>query len=67
VGYFMIDSEGKVDMDYLDACETTYESEWARVVQFSQPLTIAINGPMSRGVVFKPGCDPINTVDVDDD
>ncbi len=67
VGYFMIDSEGMVDMDYLDACETTYESEWARVVQFSQPLTIAINGPMSRGVVFKPGCDPINTVDVDDD
>ena len=67
VGYFMIDNEGMVDNEYLDACETTYESEWARVVKFSQPLTIAINGPMSRGVVFKPGCDPINTVDIDDD
>lgn len=56
-GYFTIDTEahnGYIDMDYLDAMPAEYESEFLRVVKFDTPLTVAINGMKSRGVVLKP-------------
>lgn len=31
------------------------ETEFIRVVRFDEPLTIAINGMKSKGVVMKPG------------
>lgn len=54
VGYFTIDtdsSKGLVANDYLDALPAVYESESLRVVEFPEPLTIAINGRKGRGIV----------------
>ena len=55
-GYFTIDprgGNGYADMDYLESQPTEKETEYLRVVRFEQPLTIAINGRKSKGVVFK--------------
>ncbi len=57
VGYFTVDrnrGEGYVATDYLDSLPAVYESEGLRMVRFSEPLTIAINGRKSKGVVLKP-------------
>jgi hypothetical protein len=57
VGYFTVDrnrGEGYVATDYLDSLPAVYESEGLRMVRFSDPLTIAINGRKSKGVVLKP-------------
>ena len=55
-GYFTIDprgGNGYADMDYLESQPTEKETEYLRVVRFEHPLTIAINGRKSKGVVFK--------------
>ena len=57
-GYFTIDMQagsGYLDMGYLDAMPAEEETEFIRVVRFDEPLTIAINGMKSKGVVMKPG------------
>ena len=57
VGYFTIDAskgDGVADFDYLDSLPAVAESETLRVVEFPAPLTIAINGRKSRGIVMKP-------------
>lgn len=56
VGYFTVDTqhdEGYIDMTALNALPAIYESEGVRMVRFDRPLTIAINGRKSRGVVFE--------------
>lgn len=58
VGYFTIDpsrGEGVADLDYLDSLPAVKETETLRIVEFSEPLTVAINGRKSRGIVMKPG------------
>lgn len=57
-GYFTVDPEvdnGFIDMDYLDGMPAERETKYLRVVSFEEPLTIAINGMKSKGVVLKPG------------
>lgn len=57
VGYFTIDPDGGngfIDMDYLDSLPAEQESESMRIVRFPDPLTIAINGRKSKGIVRKP-------------
>lgn len=59
VGYFTIDteaagSEAICDFDFLNSCPAEYESENVRIVRFSQPLVIGINGLKGTGVVVKP-------------
>ena len=57
VGYFTIDPDGGngfIDMDYLDSLPAEHESESMRIVRFPDPLTIAINGRKSKGIVRKP-------------
>lgn len=57
VGYFTVDPDGGngfIDMDYLDSLPAEYESERMRIVKFPAPLTIAINGRKSKGIVVKP-------------
>ena len=54
VGYFTIDSEnskGYFDSEYLNSLPSVYESETIRVVEFPNPLTIAINGRKGKGIV----------------
>ena len=54
VGYFTVDPEGGngyFDSQYLDKLPAKYESDSIRVVEFPSPLTIAINGRKSRGIV----------------
>ena len=54
VGYFTVDPEGGngyFDIDQLDALPAKYESEAIRVVEFPEPLTIAINGKKGKGIV----------------
>ena len=56
-GYFTIDptvGNGYVDMDYLQSLPAEKETEFLKVVKFADPLTIAINGRKSKGVVFRP-------------
>lgn len=57
VGYFTIDPDGGngfIDMDYLDSLSAEHESDSIRIVRFPDPLTIAINGRKSKGIVCKP-------------
>jgi CheY-like chemotaxis protein len=57
VGYFTIDEnrgEGFINSKYLASLPAVYESEGLRMVRFEEPLTIAINGRKSKGVVLKP-------------
>ncbi len=57
VGYFTIDAEGGdgfIDMEYLNSRIAVHESERVRIVGFEEPLTIAINGRKSAGIVEKP-------------
>ena len=57
VGYFTIDPDGGngfIDMEYLDSLPAEHESERIRIVRFPDPLTIAINGRKSKGIVRKP-------------
>lgn len=56
VGYFTISPGHPLDLfdiDYLEQQPATYESERLRVVEFAKPLTIAINGRKSLGIVLK--------------
>lgn len=56
VGYFTVDENngiGFFDSAYLDSMPAVYETDSVRVVEFPSPLTIAINGRKSRGIVKK--------------
>ncbi len=58
VGYFTIDqpgNQGMIDMEWLDAQPSVYESDKIRIVEVPEPLSIAINGRKSKGIVVKPG------------
>lgn len=57
VGYFTIDRNdpGAIyDIDFLNSCKPSYESDFIRIIHFEQPLTIGINGRSGLGVVLKP-------------
>ena len=61
VGYFTIDpsqGEGVADLAYLDSLPAVKETDTLRIVEFPEPLTIAINGRKSRGIVMKPSLPP---------
>lgn len=56
-GYFTIDpaaGNGFIDSEYINSLPTVKETEFLKVVRFDEPLTIAINGRKSKGVVFRP-------------
>ncbi len=57
VGYFTVNPFGKddyIDQEFLDAQPAEYESEFVRVVDFSTPITIGIDGRRTSGIVCKP-------------
>ena len=57
VGYFTVDparGKGFYDLEWLDAQPAVYESDRIRIVEVASPLTIAINGRKSAGIVAKP-------------
>jgi hypothetical protein len=57
VAYFTVNpsaSQGVYDIDYLNSLPAVYETEGVRIVKFDRPLTIAINGKKSAGIVAKP-------------
>ncbi len=57
VGYFTVDpvhDSGYYDTAYLDARPAVYESDALRIVEFPEPLLIAINGRKGKGIVVKP-------------
>ncbi len=57
VGYFTIDTgadSGFYDVDYLNSMPAVYESENVRIVEFTNPLQIGIDGKKGHGVVAKP-------------
>ncbi len=54
VGYFTIDEpggSGRINMELLNGMPAVYESDAVRIVEFPEPLTIAINGMKSKGIV----------------
>lgn len=56
--YFTIDTgggQGYYNVATLDALPAIYESEYVRVVEFAEPVTIGIDGKKGRGVVVLPG------------
>ena len=63
VGYFTVDpytGDGVIDIDYLNSLPAVEETERVRIIRFDEPLTIAINGRKSAGIVVKPGEDIMN-------
>ena len=63
VGYFTIDmnhGDGFIDTEYLDSLPAVYDSEAVRIVEFPEPLPVAINGKKSRGIVQKPVSHPVD-------
>lgn len=57
VGYFTVDEaagNGMFDIGYLDSLPAASESDRLRIVEFDEPLTIAINGRKTKGIVAKP-------------
>ncbi|MBD5335480.1 MAG: phosphoenolpyruvate synthase [Bacteroides sp.] len=64
VAYFTIDTNAKrkpgdpvtdlYDVDFLNAQPAVYESDFVRIVTFSSPLAIGVNGLKGTGVVVKP-------------
>lgn len=57
VGYFTIDTvggRGFIDTRWLDSLPAEYETDRLRIVTFPSPLTIAISGRKSEGIVAKP-------------
>lgn len=57
VGYLTVDSQGGngyIDTEYLRGLKGVEETDAVKVVEFENPLMIAINGRKSRGIVFKP-------------
>lgn len=61
VGYFTIDKANTTGSDnsvfdeaYLNDLPASYESKFVRIVNFTDPLTVAINGRSGIGIVLKP-------------
>ncbi|MEG1766821.1 MAG: phosphoenolpyruvate synthase, partial [Muribaculaceae bacterium] len=57
VGYFSINpfnDEGSFDIDYLNSLEAVTETNFVRVVAFSSPVIVKINGKKNIGAVLKP-------------
>lgn len=57
VGYFTINNqsgENIYDVDFLESCPASYESDNIRTVHFEEQLTIGINGRTGLGIVVKP-------------
>ena len=57
VGYFTVNPFGRddyIDQEFLDAQPAEYESGFVRVVNFSTPITIGIDGRRTSGIVRKP-------------
>ena len=55
-GYFTVDpsvGQGYIDTAYIDSLPAEKETEYLKIIKFEEPLTIAINGRKSKGVVFK--------------
>jgi hypothetical protein len=56
-GYFTVDHKagnGYIDEEYLASLPVESETEFLRIICFPEPLSIAINGRKSKGVVLKP-------------
>ncbi|MCM1255551.1 MAG: phosphoenolpyruvate synthase [Duncaniella sp.] len=64
VAYFTIDTNAKrspgdevtdlYDVEFLNTKPAVYESDFVRIVEFNEPLTIGVNGLKGNGVVVKP-------------
>ena len=58
MGYFTVDpraGNGAIDLEYLASQPAEAETEHLKVISYPEPLSIAINGRKSKGVVMKPG------------
>ena len=56
VGYFTVDpanGNGFFNEEILDEMPAEFENDHIRIVRFAEPLTIAINGRKSKGIVKK--------------
>ena len=66
VGYFTVGAPGDgsvIDNEYLASRPSSYESENLRIIDFDTPLTVAINGRKSLGIVLKPNANIAATTD----
>lgn len=57
VGYFTVNpsvGKGVCDTDFLDSLPAEWEDDRLRIVRLDEPLRIAINGKLGKGVVLKP-------------
>jgi CheY-like chemotaxis protein len=58
VGYFTVDAAHKIgfiDWDWLLAQPAVQELEFAKHLQFKNPLSVRINGHKNIGIILKPG------------
>ena len=62
VGYFTVNQdvgEGFVDWEWLGRQPAVKDTRAVRHVRFDEPLVITMHGKTNRGVVFKPGREPV--------
>ncbi|MDE6120730.1 MAG: phosphoenolpyruvate synthase, partial [Muribaculaceae bacterium] len=67
VGYLTVDPDGGngfYDTEYLDSMPAVYEDEYIRVVEFPEPLRIAINGRSGLATVVKPGFNTFSDINL---
>lgn len=58
VGYFTVDAEHKIgfiDWDWLLAQPAVEQLEFAKHLQFKEPISVKINGHKNIGIILKPG------------
>lgn len=58
VAYFTVNTyqkEGSMNVDFLNAQEPAYESEYLRHIRFDDPMIVKVDGRKKLGVVMKPG------------
>ena len=61
VGYLTINpymQDGYYDVEYLNKKPAVYEDEYLRHIRFENPLTIIIEGPNNKAVIFKEEYEP---------
>jgi CheY-like chemotaxis protein len=57
IGYFTVNpdaGEGFIDWEWLNAQPALHEADCVRHLQFSNPLSVIMNGKTGEGLIFKP-------------
>jgi len=61
VGYFTVNADSAtsfIDWEWISGQQAAEELRYTRHLQFTDPITVRINGHKGRGIILKPGATP---------